>query len=57
MGMILSTYGNIYVARVALATGFYKAIGAGREIPFAYALGKAAIQLQGDTGEELPVLL
>ncbi len=42
---------------IAFATGFYKAIGAGKTIPFAYELGKAAIQLQGESGVNLPVLL
>ncbi len=41
---------------ISFATGFYKAVGAGRDIPFAFELGKTAVQLQGDGGEELPVL-
>lgn len=41
---------------ISFTTGFYKAIGAGRDIPFAFELGKTAVQLQGDTGSELPTL-
>ncbi len=42
---------------ISFTTGFYKAIGAGRDIPFAFELGKTAVQLQGNTGSELPMLL
>ncbi|MCI5123877.1 MAG: CHAT domain-containing protein [Candidatus Electrothrix sp. AR5] len=42
---------------ISFAGGFYKAVGAGRDIPFAFELGKTAVQLQGDSGDELPVLL
>ena len=42
---------------ISFATGFYKAIGAGRDIPFAFELGKTAILMQGNGGDELPVLL
>jgi hypothetical protein len=45
------------LAALAFSTGFYKAIGAGRDIPFAFALGKAAIKLEGVSGEDIPVLL
>lgn len=41
----------------AFSTGFYKAIGAGRDIAFAFDLGKAAIELEGISGEDIPVLL
>ena len=44
-------------AAIAFATGFYKAIGAGRDIPFAFELGRAAIRLEGVRGEAIPVLL
>jgi hypothetical protein len=44
-------------AALAFSTGFYKAIGAGRAIPFAFDVGKAAIQLEGVSGENVPVLL
>lgn len=42
---------------VAFSTGFYKAIGAGREIPFAYDLGRVAIRMEGVHGDDIPVLL
>lgn len=41
----------------AFSSGFYKAIGAGRDVEFAYALGKAAIEMAGRPGEEVPILL
>ncbi|MGH1363291.1 MAG: CHAT domain-containing protein [Calditrichia bacterium] len=44
-------------AAIAFSTGFYKAVGAGKDIPFAFDLGKAAIQLEGISGENIPVLL
>jgi hypothetical protein len=44
-------------AAVAFATGFYQAIGAGREIPFAFALGIAKIELEGVSGDNTPILL
>jgi hypothetical protein len=33
---------------VAFSTGFYKAIGAGRDVPFAYQMGLARVQAEGD---------
>ncbi|MCP4105093.1 MAG: CHAT domain-containing protein [Desulfobacteraceae bacterium] len=44
-------------AASSFSIGFYKAIGAGREIPFAFELGKTAIQLEGVSGDDIPVLL
>ena len=44
-------------AAISFAGGFYKAVGAGRDIPFAFELGKAAVLMQGDEGDDLPVLL
>jgi uncharacterized protein YjbI with pentapeptide repeats len=44
-------------AAVAFSTGFYKALGAGRDIPFAFELGKAAIRLEGHTCESVLILL
>jgi hypothetical protein len=44
-------------AAIAFSTGFYKAIGAGKDIPFAFKLGMAAIQLEGVSGDAIPVLL
>lgn len=44
-------------AAIAFSTGFYKAIGAGKDIPFAFSLGKTAIQLEGVPDEDIPLLL
>ena len=44
-------------AAIAFATGFYQAIGAGREIPFAFSLGIAKIELEGVSGDNTPILL
>ncbi|XCN71751.1 MAG: CHAT domain-containing protein [Candidatus Electrothrix aestuarii] len=44
-------------AAISFASGFYKAVGAGRDIPFAFELGKAAVLMQGEEGDELPRLL
>ena len=44
-------------AAIAFSTGFYKAIGAGREIPFAFELGITAIKLEGGSDDNIPVLL
>lgn len=42
---------------IAFASGFYKAIAAGRDIPFAFKLGIAKIGLEGVSGQNIPVLL
>jgi uncharacterized protein YjbI with pentapeptide repeats len=42
---------------VAFSTGFYKALGAGKDIPFAFNMGKMSIQLEGLSGENSLVLL
>jgi len=44
-------------AAIAFSKGFYKAIGAGKDIPFAFELGITAIKLEGVTGDNIPVLL
>ena len=44
-------------AAVALSTGFYKALGAGKDIPFAFNMGKISIQMEGVSGGNLLVLL
>lgn len=44
-------------AALAFSAGFYKAIGAGRDVPFAFKAGKARVQLEGCGGEDLMVLL
>ena len=44
-------------AAISFSTGFYKAIGAGRDIPFAFEFGVTAIKLEGVSGENVPILL
>jgi TIR domain/CHAT domain len=44
-------------AAIEFAVGFYDALGAGREIEFAYKMGCAAIQLAGSSDYQMPVLL
>ncbi|SOD03471.1 CHAT domain-containing protein [bacterium JGI 053] len=44
-------------AALAFSAGFYKAIGAGKEIPFAFQAGKARVHMEGCGGEDLLVLL
>jgi hypothetical protein len=42
---------------IAFATGFYDALGAGRDIEFAFKLGISGILMEGLTGDKIPVLL
>lgn len=42
---------------VAFSTGFYKAIGAGRDVPFAYQMGLARVLAEGEDASDLVVLL
>jgi len=44
-------------AAIAFSKGFYKALGAGKDIPFAFKLGVAAIKLEGVKGADIPELL
>ncbi|MFG6094853.1 TIR domain-containing protein [Leptothoe sp. ISB3NOV94-8A] len=44
-------------AAIVFALGFYDALGAGRDIEFAYTLGCAAIRLEGIAEDLTPVLL
>lgn len=44
-------------AALAFSSGFYRAIGAGRDIEFAFNLGVNAIGLDNLSGEDLPTLL
>ena len=44
-------------AAIAFAVGFYDALGAGRDVEFAYKLGCAAIRLEGIAEQLTPVLL
>jgi hypothetical protein len=41
----------------AFSAGFYKAIGAGKDVPFAFKAGKARVHMEGRGGEDLLVLL
>lgn len=42
---------------IAFAVGFYTALGAGKDIDFAYKMGIVAIKLEGVSGSDIPVLL
>jgi Effector-associated domain 11/CHAT domain len=44
-------------ASISFSTGFYKALGAGKDIEFAYRLGLSSVQLEGLEGDEIPLLL
>jgi hypothetical protein len=44
-------------AALAFSVGFYSALGAGKDIEFAYKMGKVAISLEGITGDDLPILI
>jgi hypothetical protein len=44
-------------AALAFSAGFYKAIAAGRNFPFAFEAGKARVHMEGCGGEDLLVLL
>jgi hypothetical protein len=44
-------------AAVAFATGFYKAIGAGRDVPFAFDMGETSMRLESTGDEGVPVLI
>ena len=43
-------------AAIAFSVGFYKAIGARRDIPFAFELGVTAIKLDGIPDDDIPIL-
>jgi hypothetical protein len=44
-------------AAIAFSCGFYQAIGAGRNVPFAFKFGLTKIELEGGWGYDIPVLL
>ncbi|AWA30954.1 hypothetical protein HYN48_13190 [Flavobacterium magnum] len=44
-------------AAIAFAVGFYTALGAGKDIPFAFKMGTVAVKLEGISGSDLPILL
>jgi len=44
-------------AAIAFSVGFYTALGAGKDIKFAFRMGTVAIKMEGISGSDLPVLL
>lgn len=44
-------------AAISFSTGFYKAIGAGKDISFAFQFGITAIKLEGVLGDNIPILI
>lgn len=44
-------------AALAFSAGFYKAIGAGKDVPFAFEIGKTSARVEGGGGEGLLILL
>ncbi len=42
---------------ILFSVGFYAALGAGRDIPFAYKMGLLRIKLEGIEGSDIPVLI
>jgi hypothetical protein len=44
-------------AAIAFAVGFYAALGAGKDIHFAFKMGIVRIKLEGISGSEIPVLI
>lgn len=45
------------VTAIAFSVGFYTALGAGKDIEFAYKLGLVGIKLEGIEGSDIPILL
>ncbi|MCD9855893.1 CHAT domain-containing protein [Epilithonimonas sp. JDS] len=44
-------------AAIAFSTGFYSALGAGKDFHFAYKMGVVSIKLEGVTGSDIPVFI
>jgi hypothetical protein len=44
-------------AAIAFSCGFYAALGAGKDIPFAFKMGVVSVKLEGVSGSDIPVLL
>lgn len=42
---------------IAFSVGFYTALGAGKDIEFAYRMGTVAIKMEGITGSDIPILI
>lgn len=45
------------LAAIAFSTGFYQAIAAAKDVPFAFELGKRRVRLEGYSDTLLPILL
>jgi len=54
IGMKSSVYDK---AAISFAVGFYTALGAGKDIPFAFKMGVVAVKLEGVSGSDIPILL
>lgn len=44
-------------AAIAFSVGFYSALGAGKDIAFAFKMGVVAIKMEGITGSDIPILI
>jgi len=44
-------------AAIAFSVGFYSALGAGKDIKFAFKMGTVAIQMEGISGNDIPILI
>ena len=44
-------------AAIRFAEGFYRGLGAGKDVEFAYRLGRNSVELQGIAQENIPVLM
>lgn len=42
---------------IAFSVGFYTALGAGKDIEFAFKMGTVAIKLEGISGSDIPILI
>ncbi|MCH4834025.1 CHAT domain-containing protein [Flavobacterium columnare] len=42
---------------IAFSLGFYTALGAGKDIDFAYRMGIVSIKLEGETDHDIPILI
>lgn len=42
---------------IAFSLGFYTALGAGKDIDFAYKMGIVAIKLEGESDHDIPILI
>lgn len=45
------------MAAIRFAEGFYRGLGAGKDVEFAYKLGRNSVELQGIAQENIPVLM